>query len=74
MPEKIKILNTEFKPLRPIPSHVAYEKFKYFLKKHPSLHYFLHLTYCRFVLNYDKKPYIELLRESMNNENLYKRS
>ena len=53
----MKILNTKFKPLRPIPSHVPYDKFKDFLYKHHSLHYFFHLTYCRLVLKYEKKPY-----------------
>jgi hypothetical protein len=68
----MKIFNTEFEPLRPIPASFAYDKFKQYLKKHAPLHYFLHLTYCRLVLNYsEKKPYIKLLQESKKVENLY---
>jgi len=51
-PNQLKML----KPLRPVPK-VAYERMKTLLKRHHSLHFFLHNTYCRLVLAYNPLPY-----------------
>lgn len=59
----MKILNTEIKPLKPIPQ-VPYNRMKEFLLKHPFLHFFLHQTYCRLVLAYKKKPLSHFLKEA----------
>lgn len=75
MLEKIKILNTEFEPLRPIP-HIAYDKFKNYLNRHAPLHYFFHLIYCRLmcrlILGYPKVPYAKFLEYSKNIESTQK--
>jgi len=65
----MKILNTELKPLRPLPS-VSYDKMKGFLEGHASLHYFAHQTYCRLVLNFnDRTPYTAFLERAYRKNN-----
>ena len=45
---------------------VAYDRMKRFLRRHHSLHFFFHQTYCRIVCAYISRSYSEFLR-GLNN-------